>query len=450
MILQTINTRRRLPYNIEKLSQRMLSPLCGLTQEIGIITRSRNDPRLATAGVNLTGVHLLLGRPDPGRGAYHIGGVGVYYHEAIIKALGESVERYSQLMSEFIIKNKIKRIFASYEEIKNTHNVVKKEFLDIYSSAQLAQTDFIFTGFDPHKPLTWLEFESVISKNKVWVPAQCVFIGYSYQQDEPRLMPAVTTGTATHITYPKAIRSALLEIIQIDSAMGHWYTNYPAYEIQFDERTKPFEQLMEHYSESWHKKPLFYWLPNADLGCFTIACVFVNEKGHIPRVAVGLGADTSLLQAMYKAYLEAYGVVGLSRMILFKEKYNDSEDVSVNSKKIFDLDSNVGLYAKGELYSRFEERFLKSSCIKASDLPADMPGSPTEHVRKIIEIFAQAKHELIHMDISSLEARELGFVVSRMWSPNLLSLCLPSAVSFNHPRFKSYGGVSHDDPHPYP
>jgi len=58
--------------------------------------------------------------------------------------------------------------------------------------------------------------------------------------------------------------------------------------------------------------------------------------------------------------------------------------------------------------------------------------------------------ELIHMDLTTTEANALGLVVSRVWSPNTLSLSLPSSVPSQHPRFKAYGGITHDALHPYP
>ena len=64
-----------------QLMQRMLNPICGLVQEIGFIKRNKFGARILTAGADITGVHTLLNREDPGRGAYHTGGAGIFLNE---------------------------------------------------------------------------------------------------------------------------------------------------------------------------------------------------------------------------------------------------------------------------------------------------------------------------------------------------------------------------------
>src|SRR5262245_33941642 len=76
----------------------MVSPLCGLDRMLAFTLRSRVGPRFIVGGVELTGIHMLLNQPEPG--SYHVGGAGVVLHEALIRALGETAERYSQFVSQ--------------------------------------------------------------------------------------------------------------------------------------------------------------------------------------------------------------------------------------------------------------------------------------------------------------------------------------------------------------
>jgi ribosomal protein S12 methylthiotransferase accessory factor len=54
------------------------------------------------------------------------------------------------------------------------------------------------------------------------------------------------------------------------------------------------------------------------------------------------------------------------------------------------------------------------------------------------------------IDLTTPDIRDLGLRVLRVWSPDLLTLCLPSAPPLAHPRFGDYGGVGEEKPHPYP
>jgi len=93
-----------LKYKSNQLMHTLLSPLCGINQEIGYVSRTSFDMKLMVGSAALTGIHVLFNRPNPGRGAYHIGGTGIFPNESMIRILGESVERYAQLMSDFTFK----------------------------------------------------------------------------------------------------------------------------------------------------------------------------------------------------------------------------------------------------------------------------------------------------------------------------------------------------------
>ena len=208
-------------------------------------------------------------------------------------------------------------------------------------------------------------------------------------EGEPWLISAVTTGTAVHGNHSLAIRNSLLEMIQIDSAMGHWYGSSQAFEIQFDARIQILTNLIERYSPKSAIQPKFYWLPNADLPGFTIACV-LNHPTKYPRVVIGLGADTELVNAMYKSFLEGVGILDLTRINLVREKY--SANPKAHEQEMFNLDSNINYYAKGFGFEKIQQKFLSSKKIRASELPKDSDLNPQDEVN-FVESFTQNKQE---------------------------------------------------------
>lgn len=447
MRLRTLGDNQALRRQTKLLIQRLLSPLCGLNTHINFISRERTEPRILTAGAELTGVHLLQGLPSRHRqGAHHIGGSGTFMNEVLIKIAGETIERYSQLTYAAQAKEKFK--FASYKEMESRgEKIIPAEQLSFFTNEQIIKGNFPFQGFSADMPFSWVRAYSLISKESIWVPAQLIFVGYTVKSKlgEPWLFSAVTTGTASHTNYTSALRNALLELTQIDSAMGHWYGHGQAFHILWDTRTTIIEKFIKNSLAAGEAMPQFFWIKNADLAEFTIACVFENKTP--PRVAIGLGADTRLIDAMHKAYLEAIGVASLAKLILINQELSNN---SVDTQDIFDLDKNVALYARGGHYALFKEKFNVNKIISARDLPPDYTEIKKLELNYLIQKFSETKKELIYLDLTTDEAKQLGFVVSRVWSPDTLSLCLPSAVPKAHARFKNYGGVSHDLPHPYP
>ncbi|OAI48094.1 hypothetical protein AYO45_05320 [Gammaproteobacteria bacterium SCGC AG-212-F23] len=434
-----------------QLLARMQGQLCGIDNEIGFMLRSSQDPKVIVTGAELTGVHHLLKVPHPGKGAYHLGGCGIKLNEAVIRTLGETVERYSQLLSEIAGISEYQ--FASYAEMRERReHVINLDKISYFKKNQYDKKAFPFDPITPDKLLTWVKLSSLLHKKYLWVPAQLVLVGYKIKrlQGEPWIASAVTTGTAAHTDKNQALINAIMELIQIDSAMGHWYSLQIAPKIIFDERTKSIESLLNKYNPEKQHQFSFHWLKNADMPGFSIACFYRGAENTIPRVTIGLGASIELNDAMYKAYLEAIGIIGLSRMLILDKKLSNENISHATTENFFDLDSNVAYYAAGNGYDFIENKFPETTEIIASQLPPDLHSEGEETLKILVRAFRDTNKELYFYDLTGVEAEDLNFVVPRVWSPDLLSLCFPSTPFMNHSRFTNYQGIQHDHPHPYP
>ena len=213
-----------LRYTTDILLQNMLSPLCGLSQRLGLVNRSPYEVNTFTAAGELSGVHHLLGRPEPNRGGYHIGGSGIFFDEAVIKTLAESIERYAQLMIE--AEHAFEFVFKPYTELDKSADMLDEVYLNFFDEQQLANQTFPFSPFNKEQPLGWIKTRSALHRQYyMWVPAQLLLIAYDLKKDqgEKCLNAAVTTGTAAHVNHELSTINAILELIQIDAAMGHWY-----------------------------------------------------------------------------------------------------------------------------------------------------------------------------------------------------------------------------------
>ena len=435
-----------------RLIRQTVSPLCGLAQAVYLALYDRLGPHFFVAAGDLTGVHVLLNQPKPRSGVYHIGGSGVVLEEALIRTLGESVERYTQLLAGIHFRGRVQ--LASYRQMAARGEcVLPFEQLRLFSPAQYAKAGFPFQPFSEDSLLGWVQVASIRSEHPTWVPAQCLFVGYAvHAQGEPWVFPAVTTGSAAHRNYASALHNALLELIQIDSAMGHWYTGATAARIELDQRTAALERLMQRQFEKGTALPQFYWLPNADLPGLTVACVLKGKPGTAPAAAVGLGCDLKLKHALYKALLECVGVAQMAKLTLLDNSMRASveEGYVLDLQHIYDLDRNVAYYAlpkhSAPVFAKFDER----QSIKASELPPDVNDDIDAQNRLLLKGFLDSGKELVAADLTTRDCKQIGFVALRVWSPDTLSLCIPSAPPAAHPRFQAYGGFQNDRPHPYP
>lgn len=435
---------------LHELKNKMYSPLCGLLTSYGYNIHERFGPRVYVSGGELTGAHLLVGQQAPKPGSYHIGGTGILGYEAAIKTYGETAERYAGVISALQISDKGR--FESYDSlVMENEPVLSSGKMDLFDLESLPHP-FPFLKFDPASPITWIQADNIgFGEDRKWIPAQQFMIGYSPRTDEGerRFSAAVSTGTAVHTSRIKALQSALYELIQIDSAMGHWYGRTSAVRIGFDSRVKDLQHVLDKHMRKGGSRAEFYLLPSPDLPGFSVACLILEPFGRVPVVSVGLGAADSLEKSMYKAWLEGVGVKTLASWSLVN-RLSEEGVGDVDTSAMYDLDSSVIHAAFPEGASKVFERFGSSAMTNASDLPADVERDDDEDVRHIIGAFKRSGKELYCSDLTTRDIASSGFKAIRVWSPDTLSLCLPSAPPNKHKRFNDYGGFAHVDPHPYP
>ncbi len=423
---------------------RVVSSPLGLSPQFSFLMRSALEPKLAVAVGDMTGVHMLLGQRSAG--VHHISGTGTSYDGAVIRLLAETIERYAQYIAA--VSKRQQLVFASYNSMVTNSRVLMPENLQYFSDDQLARPGFPFSRLSANAEIGWLSAKSLTNGSICWLPAQIALVGYPKRPGEPGLTLGVSTGTAAHTSLDRAFQNALLELIQIDAAMGNWYGKQLPIGIQLggNQRTKAVENVLARHLNRHGPAPSFYWLPSADLPGFAIACVMKDEE--IPKFAVGLGCDLCLTQAMYKAFLEAAAVAKLAKVTIFRQAIGELPSIK-DPNQIYDLDSNVAYYAV-MARSAFLTRFSDSPGVSPSDLPPDVNLGTRGNLRHLIDGFKDTGKELVFLNLTTTDIRDLGFYVVRVWSPDTISLCLPSAPPAMHRRFQAYGSIINEVAHPYP
>ncbi len=427
-----------------RLKRRTYSPLCGLVTSVGYSLRPMRGPRVRVNGGELTGMHALIGRPDPKPGSYHIGGVGLNEFEAEIKVYAEAVERYCA--GTGILHSQYERRWASRHDLMDQTD---DPILDLGSLGFSHPTaGGPFDSYSDDMPMTWVKAHRVGMSQPEWIPAQFFYLGYNPRRHdgEPWLGTAVTTGTAVHTTRAAATLAAAYELIQVDAAMGLWHGTASPVRISLEgPRLHRIRRILQRSAGLSHELR-FYWLPAPGLQNFTIACMMLGTGKQVPLVAVGLGADANLEGAMYKAFLECSGV----RMLAVWTSFDSESASSMSTESMLDLDSNVSYYARNARAAQAAvDKFDLGASARATELPADNPHTDTELVRDVLNDITSISH-LYAEDFTTREIQSLGLHCVRLWAPGLLALSLPSAPMRQHPRYEAYGGFRNTQPHPYP
>lgn len=144
------------------------------------------------------------------------GGAALTRKKALLKAVGEALERYS---SSFYTPRDLP-LFAHANA--PTKCVAPSQFVS-YASNQYGPENQ-YQPFTDSTPARWTHALDMRDKSVIYVPACCVYLPYIYflGDGEVPIIQVVSTGLACHDTFEKAAISAICEVVERDAFTIVW------------------------------------------------------------------------------------------------------------------------------------------------------------------------------------------------------------------------------------
>jgi len=390
--------------------------------------------------------------------AYHVVGYGEFYEESLIRYTGESVERYSGMMSSHIYKNYIRH--ASYKELTDEGNkVMPLKYIDVFSQEQMNKYskligDIPSISISEDDILGWVQCPSLFNKDqKIWVPAKMIFTGYetSIEKNEKSYIQSFSTGTASHKTFKQALLNAMVEYAQIDAFMLTWFCKLKCPEIEFDIPVvkEITGRIGGGEEKNFYTKSLYMSLPDMDLP--VIGTFIIRNDDKVPYMLFGIQGDYDLKNAAVRSVMEG---AAISYSSFFNTIFDvDSVRYAMGKDPTFlDLDGNVmyyGLPDQNENKLATVEDLCKGK-IKLSEIKTIDNLDLDSQLKSMMKYLEKKSEYGVYLDITPPELREKGWHTARVFIPELLEMCLPDLPFKNHPRMKEFGGVINDNPHPMP
>ncbi|WP_458205461.1 YcaO-like family protein [Haladaptatus sp. NG-SE-30] len=212
------------------------------------------------------------------RAAEKAAGVSAEWNEALMKALGEAIERYCA---------------GIYRE--SSFGVARpSDLTDAVSPAEFVRP----TGWpDPgNEELAWVPGRDLATGDPVHLPAEFVH----FPPPAAQFKPPITTGLGLGNSTAEALLSGLYEVIERDATMLAWYATFEPLGLAIDD--SGFETLVKRArAESLDVTAL---LVTQDVDVPVVA-VAVHREDEWPKFALGSGADLDPDAAARSALAEA-------------------------------------------------------------------------------------------------------------------------------------------------
>lgn len=414
------------------------------------------EPHLKSVTGRMPNYHKITYNDPLKQVEYHLSGYGIYNEEALIKLIGESVERYAPVCTENIMRERV--VYTSYKEISKKGKTMPLEYINIFSAEQQKTISELMPIYSPvHATeddiIGWIKCASLVHPNEdVWVPMQLLSIGFvkNKEKGEKFFAPAFSTGTASHRSLKKALLNALIEYIQIDSFVLSWYIAQKSKRVIIDDPDvlKCLDYCGLGKNSPYEIIPLLVTLPDIDFPIYLI--ILKRKEKKLPYLIVGTQGDLNAKNGILRGIMEATAIIS---MHMFNALFDPEKVEFSNTKSAFaDLDTNVLYYGvpdKIEEMDKLLDRLIGED-IKLSEIESRWEDDVDSQITHLLGEISKISEYAVYVDITPPEVIDKGWSVVRTFIPELCGMCLPGFPFKNHPRVKKYGGVKNEYPHPLP
>jgi ribosomal protein S12 methylthiotransferase accessory factor len=417
----------------------------GLGKKLSVLSVDPDDFALHHVFPTSTSLAKLLGFPgnfDP-----RAGGVGIVLGEAVNRAMGELLERYASLAY-----GEAGRVVCSRKELvdRGCRAVALRE-LALFTDEQLSTPGFPYVRLTDDTPVGWFEGTNLADGSGIFVPGELVALGYVPGAGEtgPCFYPT-SSGCALATSLEGALLSGILELIERDAVMIHWYARMAPPLLNFRREDLFGERFgLERHALDirFHDMTLDGEVPVVGVSC-------VERTGRPCHFLLSAACRLNVLDAARKALIE----VGQGRP--FVKMLANTHPAPKETDVFKDFDSNLRFYAEPS-NAGFTEWFLRNTSLSSRRFTdvGDM-SDQAGLLRMLLDRCRAMSVTPIAFDITTPEMRDGGLFACKVFAPELVPLCVPSAPFLGHPRLAHYMtaarladcgvGVPEWLPHPFP
>lgn len=391
--------------------QQLINRRVGIIHSIQEYRVSPSDPALfyfAGARANYNCFHSSTRKILPA--IKNAGGASLSRERAKAAVIGEAVERYCSG-----IYDEDNFIYATFEEIKK--DAVDLRMFVLYSQEQYSKKDFIFAKFSEKTKMNWVWGYSLTYNRPLLVPAGFVYVPYVFANKSAIIDQPVSTGLACANNKEEAILRGIYEVVERDAFMIMWHNMLcmPGIDLE-NVKNETARKIIERYPPG---VKLYVHNITNDLEIPTMFGIVFQEFGDGPAAAVGAATRLNPEDALVKCLEETAHTRFYTRYLLRgRPNYKIRDDFS----DITDLSHHPFLYGHREILPAVN--FLRNSpyMTEIDKVSNRSSGTILGDIQVCLEILSKRGFEVIVVDITTQDIRQVGFVVTKVLIPGLQPL----------------------------
>lgn len=387
-------------------ASKLLSPKSGFIHSVKRAPFYNDEPKLFSYLAILKDSSELS---DGGSVDESAGGASLSPEKALMKALGEAIERYC--LSIYREKNFVK---ASYAELRD--KALNPSEVISFSPSQLKKRKFKNFVFNEHTRFKWIEGYSLKQGKEILVPAQIVYVPYKYKREKVIRFP-ITTGAASSSSLAEAIYRGICEVIEREAFIITYLNKLPRRKVDLQYSGVEIEELAEIYSR--YNLELSIFDITTDIKIPVMLGLLIDRTRLGPAISLGASADLDLHNGAIKAAEEAQH----SRPWMRKEMEEGDKNKSVCTLEGRGLYwSDVKMIPKIKFLEGKERPFKLKK--RGKEKTAE------ENLKEALKALSELDLEVIFVEVTTREVKRAGFRVVRVIIPQLQPLYLDECFPY--------------------
>lgn len=373
----------------------------------------------------------------------HGGSCNFEKSSALLGAIGECIERYC---ANFF--NKDEMVYSDYMHISS--KAIAPEEYTLFHDNQYSDPDFRYQRFSKNTELSWFPMRNLCTGSETFVPGQMIYLPFF--QEKNLITPNVSTGLAAHSDFYSAILNAIYEVVERDGFSNSWYQMLPLEKIIIDDN---IQNYINQFDNTGYDINIFDINFDLDIPAVLIVGFIETELGKM--LICSASARWTYSEAIKKAIFEFFQSVSGSRanVKIFNGKHYNS------FKEIQTFEDHSWYYLRNQENWKVFDKWLSTKPSKRINFEEIDSLSTKEKIYAIVNNFKTKKLDILVKDITTPDAREIGYYVVKVIIPQLVPLSgnynfyyLGGERLYNVPKLlgcvpKQFDKLNHM-PHPFP
>jgi len=397
---------KHIDYIIEKGSQ-FVSDYPEIVKTANKLASYNDEPKLYRYAINFKDKFDSENSEEAGAA-----GISFNKKRALLKVLGETVERYSLSGN-----NNKKFIKESYENLDNLHkSIISLEEITSFSKGK-SQIEKL-----KKTKINWVKGKSLISDENVLIPAQLIYVPYVYQYSEPTLRFLISTGAAAGSSLEGALYRGICEVIERDAFMIHYLNKLSSPRIDLSSiGSGVINNILRSLKR--YKLEINVFDLTTDLQVPVFAAITIDRTGFGSSISVGLKAGFDIEEDIIGAIEESLMVRSWVR-----DKFIYMDPNYKRTGKIVSVEDRAHFWFPVTAMKHIDF-WLKSKNFKKIDI-SHKKNSDINDLKKIIKFLMKKNIEAFYVNIADKKVTKYGFSVIKAVIPKLQPLYLDERDSY--------------------